>query len=161
VTFVISQLSDEHDRKPFSCGVEELDRYLLTQAGQDARRRVSQCYVALEPGNSRVAGFYTLSAGHITANELPFEIARKLPRYPVLPVALVGRLAVDEAFKGQRLGAALLYDAADRALHSELGVYALAVGAKDERAADFYRHFGFIPFASRPDHLFKPLKPKL
>jgi GNAT superfamily N-acetyltransferase len=157
MAFVVAPLSAAHDRQNFACGTDALDRYLREQAGQDVRRRVAQCYVVHEEGASRIAGFYTLSAGDIAVSELPPEIARKLPRYPVLPVARLGRLAVDAAFKGQGLGSALLFDAADRVLRAGLGIYALAVDAKDERAIAFYQHFGFISFASRPRQLFKPL----
>ncbi|OJU67240.1 MAG: GNAT family N-acetyltransferase, partial [Rhizobiales bacterium 63-7] len=108
-------------------------------------------------GEDRIAGYYTLSAGDVALKDMPEDIARKLPRYPVVPVARVGRLAIDKEFQGNRLGAALLWDAADRALRSEMGVFALAVDAKDEQAADFYRHFGFIAFASKPLQLFLPL----
>jgi len=155
--FVIAALSSDHDRKSFSCGVFALDRYLKEQAGQDIKRRAALCYVAHEPGDSRVAGYYTLSAGDVALRDLPEELSRKLPRYPVVPVARIGRLAIDKAFQNQRLGAALLWDAADRALRSELGVFALAVDAKDESAAAFYRHHGFDSFPSQPLRLFLPL----
>lgn len=155
--FLIEPLSATHDRTIFSCGVTALDRYLREQAGQDVRKRVAQCYVAYEPGSSRIAGYYTLSAGNVALSDIPPELVRKLPRYPAVPVARVGRLAVDTNLQGERLGAALLWDAATRALRSELAVYALAVDAKDERSIAFYRHLGFITFASQPDKLFLPL----
>lgn len=155
--FVIDALSPSHDRKSFSCGVAVLERYFREQAGQDIKRRVAQCYVAHKPGEDQVAGFYTLSAGDVALRDMPEDVARKLPRYPVVPVARVGRLAIDQAFQGQRLGAALLWDAAERAMRSELGVFALCVDAKDAPAIAFYQHFGFSAFASQPDKLFMPL----
>jgi GNAT superfamily N-acetyltransferase len=72
-------------------------------------------------------------------------------------VARIGRLAIDNAFQALRLGAALLWDAAGRALRSEMAVYALAVDARDEKAAAFYRHSGFVAFESAPSPLFLPL----
>jgi len=146
-----------HDRTQFSSGSEPLDRYLRTQAAQDARRRVSTCYVLLDNASGVVAGFYTLAAGGIPLNDLPPELARKLPRYPSIPVARIGRLAIALPYRGRKLGAALLADAAKRVLHSDMGVYALAVDAKDEAAVAFYRHHGFISLASAPDQLFLPL----
>ena len=134
-----------------------LDRYLRESAGQDIKRRVAQCYVAHEPDSATIAGYYTLSAGSIALRDMPDDLVHKLPRYPLVPVARLGRLAVDKAFQGRRLGAALLRDAASRALRSELGVFALAVDAKDEEAIAFYRHFGFSAFQSQPDKLFMPL----
>lgn len=155
--FEIATLASSHDRKSFSCGVAPLDRYLKEQAGQDIKRRAALCYVACPQGEDRIAGYYTLSAGDVALKDMPEDVARKLPRYPVVPVARVGRLAIDKGFQGNKLGAALLWDAADRALRSEMGVFALAVDAKDEQAAAFYEHFGFTAFASNPLQLFLPL----
>ncbi|MCO5147386.1 MAG: GNAT family N-acetyltransferase [Aquamicrobium sp.] len=155
--FVIEALASQHDRKGFSCGVFALDRYLKEQAGQDIKRRAALCYVAHEQESNRIAGYYTLSAGDVALRDMPEEIARRLPRYPVVPVARVGRLAIDTAFQGKRLGAAMLWDAANRALRAEMGVFALAVDAKDEVAAAFYRHHGFVIFDSQPLKLFMPL----
>lgn len=69
----------------------------------------------------------------------------------------MGRLAVDQNFKGQGLGGALLADALDRAIRSEIAAYALVVDAKDELAAAFYRHHGFIALPDAPLTLFLPL----
>ena len=82
---------------------------------------------------------------------------RKLPRYPSVPAVRMGRLAVDQAFRGQGLGAALLADALTRIVRSEIAAYALVVDAKDEKAASFYRHHGFLQIATKPLTLFLPL----
>lgn len=155
--FIIGALEARHDRKAFSCGVYALDRYLREQAGQDIKRRAAMCYVAHEPDSDRTAGYYTLSAGEMALKDMPEDIAKRLPRYPVIPIARVGRLVIDKEFQGQRLGAAMLWDAANRALRAELGVFALAVDAKDESAAAFYRHLGFLAYDSKPQQLFLPL----
>ncbi|EJB07616.1 putative acyltransferase [Rhizobium leguminosarum bv. trifolii WSM597] len=157
VQFTIEGLNSGHDRKSFVCGVFVLDRYLKEQAGQDIKRRAALCYVACPEGSARIAGYYTLSAGDVALKDIPEDKARRLPPYPAIPVARIGRLAIDKDFQGRRLGAALLWDAASRALRSELGVFALAVDAKDEQAAAFYRHFGFIAFDTKPLQLFLPL----
>ncbi|OWV90305.1 GCN5 family acetyltransferase [Rhizobium sp. R635] len=157
VQFTIEALNSGHDRKSFACGVFVLDRYLKEQAGQDIKRRAALCYVASPEGSSRIAGYYTLSAGDVALKDIPEDKARRLPPYPAIPVARIGRLAIDKDFQGRRLGAALLWDAANRALRSELGVFALAVDAKDEQAAAFYRHFGFIAFETKPLQLFLSL----
>lgn len=68
----------------------------------------------------------------------------------------MGRLAVDLAFKGQGLGGALLADALQRVINSEIAAYALMVDAIDVKAAGFYRHHGFIETVSEPLPLFLP-----
>lgn len=155
--FSITSLSDEHDRSTFESASPILDRYFREQATQDVRRLVTACYVATPLDTVLVAGFYTLAAGSVVLSDLPEAIAKKLPRYPAVPVARLGRLAVDRRFTGQQLGAALLWDAAQRALASPLAAFALVVDAKDDAAAAFYRHHGFISCADQPLQLFWPL----
>jgi ribosomal protein S18 acetylase RimI-like enzyme len=155
--FLIEPLSSGHDRRRFACGVDALNRYLQMQAGQDIRRRISNCFVAVPEGTSIIAGYYTLAAGSIPVGDVPAELSRKLPRYPVLPAALVGRLAVDREYAGRSLGSALLYDALSCAMRAEPAIFALVVDAKDENVANFYRHFGFQVFASRKLSLFLPI----
>jgi len=145
-------------RAGFSCGVQALDAYLVTQAGQDVRRRVSACFVAVEFASGLVAGYYTLAAGGVPLGDLPPGWARRLPRYPSVPVARVGRLAIDQRFQGQKLGSALLADAAVRAARSEVAVFALIVDAKDDQAVSFYRHHGFEPFGSSVRQLVLPIE---
>ena len=151
-------LAAAHARDSFDCGVEALNRYLAQQATQDVRRRASACYVAIQTSSGRVAGYYTLAAGGVPLTDLPEGMAKRLPRYPSVPVARVGRLAVDRAFHGQKLGGALLADAAVRAFRSEVAVFALVVDAKDEAAEAFYRHHGFEGFGTQSRQLIVPLK---
>jgi ribosomal protein S18 acetylase RimI-like enzyme len=147
--FVIAPLAAVHDRQAFSSGAVALDRYLQMQANQDIRRHIANCFVASPVQSNVVAGYYTLSAASIPVADLPEEQTRKLPRYPVLPAALIGRLAVDKRYQGQNLGAALLFDAIARAIRADAAVFALVVDAKDEAAARFYRHHGFEAFSGR------------
>ena len=155
--FRVEVLGAAHDRTVFACGVEALDQYLVSQVTQDIRRRVSACYVAVEAASGRVAGYYTLAAGGVPLNDLASDLIRRLPRYPSVPVARIGRLAVDRSFQGRHLGAALLADAALRAARSEVAVHALVVDAKDDAAAAFYRHHGFEPFGGQSRQLIVPL----
>lgn len=155
--FVVEVLSSGHDRDQFACGVEALDRYFHKQVTQDVRRRITACYVAVDTVDARVAGYYTLAAAGIPLADMPAKLAKRLPRYPLVPVARLGRLAVDQAYRGQKLGSALLWDAVQRSLRSELGVFALVVDAKDEGAEAFYLHHGFVPFGSQPRQLVLPL----
>lgn len=132
----------------FTCGVDALDRYFREQVGQDVRRRATACYVAIDAASGQVAGYDTLAAAGVLLADLPKELARRLPRYPSVPVARLGRLAVDSAYRGRKLGGALLWDAVARSLRPEIAVFALVVDAKDDRAEAFYRHHGFESFGS-------------
>lgn len=156
--FRIEVLGVDHKRDTFSCGVEVLDVYFARQVSQDIRRRASACYVAVVPSTGRVAGYYTLAAGGVPLTDLPEALTKRLPRYPSVPVARVGRLAVDKAFHGQKLGGALLADAAIRALRSEVVVFALVVDAKDAAAEAFYRHHGFERFGTQARQLIVSLR---
>jgi GNAT superfamily N-acetyltransferase len=156
----VEPLGRQHDRTAFHCGADALDRYLKQQARQDADKRVAAPFVAVNPPVKRVLGYYTLSASVLTLADLPDELARKLPRYPQLPVTLLGRLAVDQSARGQRLGEHLLLDALHRSLtHADqIAAMAVVVDAKDENAASFYRHYGFIALQAQPRRLFVPMR---
>jgi GNAT superfamily N-acetyltransferase len=148
--FRIALLNAEHDRSVFNSGSKPLDSYLKQQVTQDSRRRITACFVALDTAN-RIAGYYTLASASMLLSELPADIGKKLPRYPSVPAVRLGRLAVDHNFQGQGLGGALLADALDRAIRSEIAAYAMVVNAKDDRAAMFYHHHGFIILPTAKD----------
>ena len=154
--FLLAQLEAKHDRTAFHSDSDPLNRYLREHATQDVRRRVAACFVALADGK-RIAGYYTLASASLLLADLPASIGRKLPRYPTVPTVRMGRLAVDQAFKGWGLGGALLADALARAASSEIAAFALMVDAKDGSAAAFYRHHGFISLPDSPLTLFLPL----
>ena len=155
--FRIEPLGDAHDRAVFRCGEEALDRYLQTQASQDIRRRVANCFVAVESATGQIAAFYTLSAASIPFVDLPPEDTKRLPRYPTLPAVRIGRLAVDERFQGRGLGAALLMNAARRTMQADAAAFTLLVDAKNDQAVAFYRRYGFRHLVSQPRTLFLPL----
>lgn len=154
--FRLASLDAPHDRAAFNSGSAALDRYLKEQVTQDIRRRVAACFVALADG-PRIAGYYTLASASLLLADLPASAGKKLPRYPTVPAVRMGRLAVDQSFKGRGLGGALLADALDRAARAEIAAYALMVDAKDEAAIAFYRHHGFIALPDSPRTLFLPL----
>lgn len=154
--FRLAPLDAAHDRGRFNCGSEPLNRYLREQVTQDIRRRVAACFVALADGQ-RIAGYYTLASASLLPADLSPSTGKKLPRYPTVPAVRMGCLAVDQAFKGQGLGGALLADALSRAARSEITAFAIMVDAKDEAAAAFYRHHGFIALPDSPLTLFLPL----
>ena len=157
---VITPLGKQHDRKTFDCGEASLNQYLDRYANQDIRRRVNRVFVASTPGEPRqVIGYYSLSAGSLNATDLPEEFRRRLPGYPV-PVVLLGRLAIAESHQGKGLGSILLADALQRIAQASqvMAVYAVIVDALNDRAAQFYRRFGFIPLPSQPLKLFLPME---
>ncbi len=155
----VEPLASHHDRASFSCGEPSLDRYIRRQASRDARRRVARVFVVSGGPNGRVAGYYTLSAASFERNDLPAEVERRLPHYPV-PAAVIGRLGVDLRSQGSGLGEILLLDAIRRVVRAgdTIGVYAVVVDALHDRASAFYERYGFLPFPSRPLRLYLPLR---
>ena len=156
----IEPLTKTHERSEFRCGSEALDRYLAQQARQDAEKHVAAPFVLVDPQSPAVLGYYTLSASLINVGDIEPAEAKKLPRYPELPVTLIGRLAVDVRLKGQGRGAFLLMDALHRSLTHAVQIAAMAVvvDAKDEAAAAFYRRFDFVPLQTNGRRLYLPMK---
>jgi predicted GNAT family N-acyltransferase len=140
-------LGEAHDRGSFACGVESLDRYLKTQAGQDVRRKASAVFILSEVSEpTHVLGYYTLCAMAISQGDVPEAARQHVPRYPLVSATLIGRLAVAKERQGQRLGAVLLADALRRAFDSAgtVGSSMVMVDALDEAAAGFYAAYGFV-----------------
>jgi GNAT superfamily N-acetyltransferase len=152
----VAPLDDRHDRTAFESGVEPLDRYFRTRAGQDVRKRAASCFVLIDSAASPL-GFYTLAATSIALADLPPAPAKRLPRYPSVPATLMGRLAVDRRHRGRRLGELLLVDAFGRALRSGIATYAFVVDAQDEAAASFYAAYQFITLTDGGRRLFLPM----
>jgi GNAT superfamily N-acetyltransferase len=152
----IEALTKAHDRSGFACGVEALDRYLRQQARHDADKHVAAPFVLVAPPAVAVLGYYTLSASVVSVTDIAADLAKTLPRYPQLPVTLLGRLAVDQRLKGQGMGEFLLLDALRRSLSRAADVAAMAVvvDAKDDAAAAFYGHYEFRPLHSVPSRLY-------
>jgi GNAT superfamily N-acetyltransferase len=147
----------KHDRAAFSCDVTALDDWFRLRAGQDEKRNVARVFVAIDD-QLGIVGFYSLSSFTLAVADLRPEQAKRLPRYDVIPAALIGRLARDERVRGEGVGDVLLADAVRRVIGAarSLAVFAIVVEATDEKAAAFYRDFGFAPFPSRPLRLFMP-----
>ena len=159
--FSIQQLSPAHRRDAFDCGVPALNTYLHRFARQDMDRGVAVAYVAVpDEQPDQISGFYTLAASGIRLDSFPQAVVRKLPRYPLLPATLIGRLAVDLGQRGKGLGEWILLDALWRSLDAStsVGSAAVIVDAKDEESAEFYARHGFQPFPTEPLRLFLPMK---
>jgi GNAT superfamily N-acetyltransferase len=153
----IEPLDKSHDRSAFACGQDALDDWFRRRASQDERRNLARVFVAVDDVLG-VVGFYSLSAFTLALEDLPDDLAGKLPRYDAIPAALVGRLARDLRVRGQGVGELLLADAVHRILGvgRTLAVSAILVDAKDDAARAFYESFGFEGFPSRPNRLFLP-----
>jgi GNAT superfamily N-acetyltransferase len=153
----VEPLGPNHDRATFSCGVSELDAYLQRQASQDLKRNLAAVFILTADGKS-VGGFYTLSAHTIQAADLPQDMAKKLPRYP-LPVTLLGRMAVAQSLQGQGWGEFLLLHALKRAWigSSQVASWAVVVDAK-AGAREFHLCHDFTPTPARPDRLVMPMR---
>jgi GNAT superfamily N-acetyltransferase len=145
----------DQDRSSFCCGIIELDDYLQRQASQDAKRKVATPFVMLDK-ERRILGFYTLSAYTILGAELPATLTKKLPKYPLIPATLLGRLAVHRELQGQKLGRLLLMDALHRSWKNTGQIASVGVVAEafDEAARRFYLHHEFVPIAEHPRKLF-------
>jgi len=152
----VEPLNASHDRSGFESGAEPLDRYFRTQAGQDARKNMAAPFVLVLNGGT-IAGYYTLSATSVRLAELPVQTVRKLPRYPLVPATLLGRLAVDHRYQGKGYGRFLLADALYRAARSEIASFAVVVDAKDDGARRFYERESFLPLPDQPMKLFRPM----
>jgi GNAT superfamily N-acetyltransferase len=152
----VEVLGPQHDRTVFESGVEPLDRYFRVQAGQDARKNMAAPFVLVLP-DGIIGGYYTLSATGVNLADLPAQITRKLPRYPLVPATLLGRLAVDRRHQGKGYGRFLLADALFRSVRSEIASFAVIVDAKGGNARRFYERESFLPFPDQPMRLFRPM----
>jgi predicted GNAT family N-acyltransferase len=152
---IVERLSNHHDRSEFDCGVEELNVYLQKYSSQHQRKGVGRTYVAIEEGATRVLGYYSISASAVDFDTVP----ENLPRHPI-PVALIGRLAVDSSARGRGLGETLLIHALGSAQRvAEIaGVYAVVVDALSEQAKSFYLKYGFKELADDQLHLYLPMR---
>ena len=157
--WLIEELSADHDRSAFSCGHDSLDDFLKKFASQNHKTGVSKTYVAVRVGEPRVCGYYSISAGAVHFAEIPEELRKRLPKYPV-PVAHLGRLAVDTAAQGQRLGELLLMDALAKIVGAadSIGIHAVEVVAIDQTAKRFYLKYDFTALPDDPHHLYIPIK---
>ncbi|MER8829819.1 GNAT family N-acetyltransferase [Mesorhizobium sp. M0938] len=149
-------LTDNHDLELFQSGTESLDQWLRRRARANQVSGASRTYVVTE--GVRVVGYYCLSSGGLDLAEAPGAIRRNMPD-PV-PMAVLGRLAVDASWQGKGLGAALLQDAVLRTGHAAaiLGIRGIFVHAISAEAKAFYEHYGFAASPKNPMTLVLSLK---
>ena len=147
----VLSLAGDHDRQSFDCGRSELNDWLRQIARQHQDKGLSRTFVAIqEEAPERICGYYALTLAEIEQRQLPDALRKKFPHR--IPGIRLGRLAVDRRYQGKGLGELLLVDVLMRAqrIHQEAGVVGLFVDALDERAAGFYRHFGFLAAPDNP-----------
>ena len=160
----IEKLAKQHIREKFACGVDQLDEYLKQYARQNEKSGASQAFVAVASDDvvafdSIVLGYYTLSAGAVEFDDIPEELKKRLPRYPI-PVAHIGRLAVDRSAQGRGLGEFLLLDALARVIRvsDQIGIVAVEVFATNVAAKRFYEKYGFVSLLDNEQHMYISLK---
>ncbi len=154
----VHRLREDHEVEGFTCGREELDYWLRTHALDAERRDTARTFVICR-GGPRVVCYYSLTMGSVRMAEAPRKLVRGLPGYPI-GMVLLARLAIDQKEQGTGLGAELLADALRRAVHAGESAAArlVVVDALDDKAAQFYQKFGFLPAPEHPLRLFRRLK---
>ncbi len=152
----IELLASQHERGGFDCGESALNEFLQRQSGQLARKGYGKTYVALAADGIKVLGFVTLSVGQVETTHLPPTL--KLPRYPA-PVLRIGRLGVDRTAQGQGIGQQLMAFALQLSLEfsEQVGLYAVIVDAKHDKAKAFYTTLGFKATLDDPLCLYLPI----
>lgn len=157
----IDILSKKYDRKNFDCGQDDLNKYLRQTALQHIKKNISKTFVLandkFKTGKKEILGFYTLSNYIVIASQLPPEISKKYPKK--LPALLLGRLAVSLEHKNKGLGSYMMLNAMERTLEisKHTGIFALFVDAKNEKAGNFYKKFGFISFPEYKLKMYLPV----
>lgn len=142
-------LSATHRVEDFACGEASLDEWLRRRAHSNQLTGASRTFVVTNE-TEQVVAYYAMAAGAVSHQEAPGRIRRNMPD-PV-PVMVLARLAIDQRLQGHQLGAAMLRDAVQRAhaVAQNAGVRALLVHALNERARQFYTHYGFEPSPANP-----------
>lgn len=155
-TIPITEISDRQ-RKNFSCGVDSLDEYFKQYAKGNHIKNIGKTFVLLDE-DGLVVGYYTLSMGSVEFKTFSEEIRLKLPRYPI-PIARIGRFAINKNKQGQGWGKFLMIDALRRVCEASdlVAAFGIVVDAKDQSAKAFYTKFGFISFVDSDLCLFLPL----
>ena len=141
-------LDETHDASVFDCGEPSLNDWLVRRARANQVSGASRTFVVCRDGF--VVGYYALAAGGVASTAAPGRVRRNMP--DPIPMAVLGRLAVDRSLHGQGVGRAMLRDAVLRTLQASaaIGVRGILVQAISENAARFYRACGFVPSPGDP-----------
>ncbi|MFZ4380614.1 MAG: GNAT family N-acetyltransferase [Sandarakinorhabdus sp.] len=146
-----------HDASAFFCGVPSLDDWLIRRALANQASGASRTYVVAD-ADHKVACYYALASGALAATDAPGRLRRNMP--DPIPMAVLGRLAVDQAWAGKGLGAAMLRDAVLRVKQAAevLGIRGVLVHAISDDARQFYERFGFAGTPMQPMTLVLSIK---
>jgi predicted GNAT family N-acyltransferase len=158
--FKFETLSKDFARDDFDCGIESLNDFLRRYALQNLKKNISVTVVAVSEENpKKILGYYSVSMAQVNFKNLPTDLAKGIPRYPV-PAMRIGRLAVDRTAQGAGLGGELLRNALHRALDlsREVGTCIVLVDALDENAKRFYEKYGFVSMTDLPLSLVLPME---
>ena len=141
-------LNASHLLTTFECGIPDLDNWLRKRALANQKEGASRTFVVTD--GQRVVGYYALAAAQINITSASGRFRRNMPN--PIPVALLGRLAVDRAQQGKGLGRALFRDGAIRIIDAAdaLGIRGLIVHAISDDAKAFYLALGFDPSPLEP-----------
>lgn len=143
-------LTEEDSVEGFSCGVELIDNWVAKHARSAKRLGTAVVYVVYD-SDGKLAALYSLSSQSMLREDASGWIARNTPGQ--IPVILMGMFGINEKYQGLGLGHQLMIDAVHRCagIAEQLGAKALVVDPIDDKACNFYKHFGFreIPGTSR------------
>ena len=138
-------LDKTHELENFDCGNIDLNDYLKKYAAQNIKKDAAKTFISTLKDSNKVIAYYTLVAGSVNPKEAPDRVKKGLPKYPI-PTILIAKFAVDINFQGKGLGKHLLKDSFLRILQASeaVGIRAVHVNAKDEKATNFYKKYDFI-----------------
>jgi GNAT superfamily N-acetyltransferase len=152
-------ITSAHDVRNFDCGNAALNEFLIKYALANTSAGLARTFVTTPLDQANVVGYFSLAAGSVERESAPDRVVKGTPRQPI-PVVLLARLAVDLRYQGQRVGDGLLKHALLKIVEAShaIGIRAVLVHAKDQKAVDFYSRYGFVPSPSNPFHLMLILK---
>ena len=150
-------ITPNHELSSFNSGEGSLDEWLKKRALKNQTTGASRTFV-LSDDTGKVTGYYCLSAGAIGHDVAPKKLCRNMP--DLLPILLLGRLAIDRSYHNMGLGSALLRDALIRStsVASNTGIFALLVHALSDQAKQFYLSRGFVESPLQPMTLIMTLE---
>ena|SRR5579864_7079355 len=152
-------INSAHEVRNFDCGHTALNDFLIKYALANTSAGIARTYVTTPTSESVVVGYFSIAAGSVERAMVPERVAKGTPQHPI-PVALLARLAVDLRFQGQKIGPGLLKHALLKILDASrvIGIRAVVVHAKDQRAAGFYAKYGFVPAPANSFHMMLLMK---